>query len=181
MFAQFANGKVCYVCGKKGHIFSDCTKRESTPKREWHINKSKEVKQYHQMVEEIRTFQNTQVNSSNDSVASADTSSRPEDAFHFLHYFSGVQRATPMRDTMVLDSGSSIDLFCNETWLKNIHASNTPTSIGTNAGSLEVTKRGTLPLFVKVPYSKEAITNILSLIGVARCTPERRRRRALCF
>ena len=53
-FAQLSKGS-CYCCGQRGHPFSDCPKKATTPKSQWHINKNKEVQQYNKIVDEIVT------------------------------------------------------------------------------------------------------------------------------
>ena len=50
IFAQIGKGK-CYCCGKTNHNYADCTKRLSTPKSEWYINKNKEVQAYQQLAD----------------------------------------------------------------------------------------------------------------------------------
>ena len=69
------------------------------------------------------------------------------------------------KDIMVLDSGSSIDLFCNEKWLQDIKDLQDPHEVNTNAGGFKVKQEGELPNYGRVPLDKEAMTNILS-VGV---------------
>ena len=66
---------------------------------------------------------------------------------------------------MVLDSGSSIDLFCNEEWLQDIKDLQDPHEVNTNAGGFKVKQEGELPNYGRLPLDKEAMTNILS-VGV---------------
>ena len=63
-----------------------------------------------------------------------------------------------MEDTILLDSGSGIDLFCNADWLQDIQLKDVPIVIGTNAGSLNIDQEGTLASNGKVPFSENAVT-----------------------
>ena len=96
-------------------------------------------------MDEIVTHFNTNNNASrqtdNNSVATSETS-QTEDAWHGFHFFSGVHCEVPMEDTLLLDSSSGIDLFCNANWLSDIRLRDVPALIGTNAGSLSVNKEG---------------------------------------
>ena len=62
-FAQPGRGGCC-CCGQRGHAFSDCPKKATTSKSQWHINKNKEVQQYNKIVDEIVTHFNTNANAS---------------------------------------------------------------------------------------------------------------------
>ena len=79
--------------------------------------------------------------------------------------FSGFQKQQSYKDSMVLNSGSSIDLFCNEEWLQDIKDLQDPHEVNTNAGGFKVKQEGELPNYGRVPLDKEAMTNILS-VGV---------------
>ena len=50
-FAQLQKkAGVCHICGKPGHVMSDCKKRDSIPTAEWYVNKA--VQSHHQRAEE---------------------------------------------------------------------------------------------------------------------------------
>ena len=110
----------------------------------------------------MNTNANASRQSDNTTVSTSD-SQTTEDAWHGFHYFCGAQREVPMENTMLLDSGSGIDLFCNADWLHNIRPKATPALIGTNAGSFSVNQQGDLKAYGTVPFSSDAVTNILSL------------------
>ena len=168
-FAQIGKGK-CYCCGKSGHAFTDCPHKETTPKSKWFVNRNKEVQQYNEICKEIGTHLNTTSNASNasntadsTSTLTQSTNSQQEDPWHGLHYFSGAQREVPMEDAILLDSGSSIDLFCREDWLTDVRKRPVTANIGTNAGSLTVNEEGDLSGYGTVPHAEDAVANILSL------------------
>ena len=117
-------------------------------KDQWWINKQDTVQQCNQIVSKIKTHMNTESNTASGSVASAKvssiTSARPEDSWQCL-IFNGLQKGETMKNAIVLDSGSSIDLFCNQDWLKNKGDLKTPKNLHTNAGGLQVTKQAEPP------------------------------------
>ena len=158
-FAQFTKGK-CHCCGEKEHTFQDCPKRKQLTKDKWWINKQDGVPQYNQVISEIQNHFITEANtaSNNGAASTASTSSStnsslstPENSWiNFM--FSAVQRGISMRDTIVLDSGSSVDLFCNQEWLHNVNSNGSPLTIQTNGGGLQVAQQGHLPQYGMVPY-----------------------------
>ena len=64
---------------------------------------------------------------------------------------------------VILDSGSSIHLFCNKDWLHDIKHSTKIEHLATNAGDIQVREQGILPDLGTVPYHPSAVTNIMSL------------------
>ena len=171
-FAQMCN--TCYCCGKN-HKLPDCPDRHSMPKDKWHINKVKEAKQYQNMVQEIEKTMNEDIRSTTASDnASVGTSSLTmstntrEKKWHFFSFSQqDLQEQEDMENTMILDSGSSIDLFCNASWLQDIKVSRESIDLSTNAGPLHVNKLGTLPAYGEVPFNRNAVTNIMSLAQAA--------------
>ena len=71
-----------------------------------------------------------------------------------------------LKNTMVLDSGSSIDLMCNPDFLQDIQVTPNPCTLQTNGGQAQVVEEGTLPNYGKVPYHAEAMTNLMSLANL---------------
>eukprot|EP00934_Nitzschia_sp_Nitz4_P008987 Nitzschia sp. Nitz4//scaffold353_size16344//11151//16190//NITZ4_008865-RA/size16344-processed-gene-0.13-mRNA-1//1//CDS//3329548925//8977//frame0 len=81
--------------------------------------------------------------------------------------FSFSQPRLPIPKTWILlDSQSTVDLFCNEGLLTNIRESNTDMNIHCNAGVRKINKIGDLPGYGPVWYDPQAIANILSLRNV---------------
>ena len=37
--------KLCYCCGKKGHLSPDCNERKNIPRQEWYVNKALQAAQ----------------------------------------------------------------------------------------------------------------------------------------
>ena len=67
-----------------------------------------------------------------------------------------------MRDAILLDTCSSVDLFCKRELLQDVHETNVPLRIATNAGETVVNQRGTLPGYGSVWFDPNAMTNVFS-------------------
>jgi hypothetical protein len=70
------------------------------------------------------------------------------------------------KNWIILDNCSTTDIFCNRKILSNIRDADTTLKIHCNAGSKVIRKVGTLHNYGMVWYSKDAISNILSLAQV---------------
>ena len=68
-----------------------------------------------------------------------------------------------LKNYILLDNQSTVDIFCNKSLLHNIHNVKTDMTIETNGGTLTTNKKGYLKGHGSVWYHKDAITNILSL------------------
>jgi len=83
--------------------------------------------------------------------------------FQNKYSFAADRNDNDISNDMILDSGSSINLFCNQTWLQDVKHSNKTEHLATNAGDIQVQQQGTLPDYGTVPYHTSAVTNIMSL------------------
>ena len=71
-------------------------------------------------------------------------------------------------DWILLDNGSTLDIFHNRRLLQNIRTSATTMKIRCNAGVKRTNKIGTLPGYGDVWYDEHGIANILSLSNVIK-------------
>jgi Reverse transcriptase (RNA-dependent DNA polymerase) len=69
---------------------------------------------------------------------------------------------------ILLDSQSTVDVFCNAALLVNIHTVDHRMYIHCNAGTMWTDQQGDLPGYGRVWYCQNAIANILSLHNVSR-------------
>ena len=165
-FAQMKS--ICYCCGEH-HKLTDCTKKDTLPKDKWHINQAKEAKQYQAMVANIEATMNAGRSANgNDSSGQATVTSslnetNPSGNEASWQFFSFASVVDDLKHKLILDSGSSIDLFCNEKMLQDIVPKDDSTSLTTNAGTLTAIQEGTLADYGKVPYHPKAVANIMSL------------------
>ena len=172
-FNQVKKKGLCYCCGKT-HALADCPDKSTTPKNDWYINKlkqSKSVNAYNEIYQEIK-----EVLAPTPSVAAPAPAPTPSPTVStvtspssmgwqwFTFVGAGVQEeADDLKDTMVLDSGSSIDLMCNPNFLQDITVTTDPCTLQTNGGQVQVVEEGLLPGYGRVPYHSDAMTNLMSL------------------
>ena len=71
---------------------------------------------------------------------------------------------------MILDSGSSTDLFCTPKMLRNFQKASKTVTLGTNAGSISTSTEAELPNYGTVPYDANAIANLFSLANMSDST-----------
>ena len=68
-----------------------------------------------------------------------------------------------LRNVILLDNQSTLDLICNKKLATNIEKSNRTMTVQGNSGTLDITHRAKLKGYTSKPwFRKEAITNILS-------------------
>jgi hypothetical protein len=68
-----------------------------------------------------------------------------------------------LRKVILLDSQSTIDVFCNRKLLTNIHRSPTPIRLQSNGGTMELRYQGRVAGYhLDVWYNKHALTNIVA-------------------
>ena len=73
-----------------------------------------------------------------------------------------------MRKVILLDNELTMDLFCNDKFVTDVHQTKHPINVVSNGGTLATKKKASVDGYHRrVWYNKEAITNILSLANVA--------------
>ena len=88
-----------------------------------------------------------------------------------IHTHSYVQTNLHMYDWILLDTCSSINLFCNRSFMHNVHQVNTTLSLATNAGMMMMNLKAELPGYGTVWFDPQAMTNVLSFGNIAKQYP----------
>ncbi|MGL5934311.1 MAG: hypothetical protein ACRCZI_01660 [Cetobacterium sp.] len=163
-FAQLEGS--CYCCGKKGHKSPKCKQKDKIPKEKWAINKTTQTafnQHAGQAVEQSASSSITM------STAPAPTTTSPqasttEGQFDWMAINVGLaQLQHNMRDWILLDTGSTVNVFCNERFIKHIKDADKHLEVHTNAGSFTAKQTAKLPWHdIEVWYNPQSITNVLS-------------------
>jgi hypothetical protein len=159
-FAQAFKGR-CFICGRSDHRIADCPKK-GTPKNKWSINNPKNDK-------ESGAAEDTKA-----STLEKDAGKGGKVAWQSFQVITpGVEPAISMaqrpnfedmRDWILLDSQSSVNLFCNPKLVQNITRSRSPLYLGTNAGGTVVQHEAEVPNYQgKVWFDEKAMTNVFSM------------------
>ena len=169
-FLQAEDGKKkCYCCGSSDHILPDCPEKGRKPKEEW-VKPSywrrkyvTEHEQHHQRGNggESESESGGGLGWSGVQIKSAD------DLTGALHMFSKTGN-WELLEGILLDSGSTVDIFGNKKMVKNIQDDPKPTKVGTNGGMMAITKKATLHNYGEVGFKPDVIANILGLCNVVK-------------
>ena len=76
-----------------------------------------------------------------------------------------------MYNWILLDTCSSINLFCNQSFVHNMHRVNTMLSLTTNAGVMMTNLKAELPGYGTVWFDTQAMTNMQSFGNIAQPYP----------
>ena len=155
-FAQFERkGNICFCCGKKGHKSPQC-KGKDRPRSEWAIHKSLQTGDQQSHAQAANTTQQT-------SEATVSDLTKESNQISYTQWnFAHISESDDMRNKILLDSQSTVSLFCNPNLVSNIRETNETLILRTNAGRLRTNLKATVKNWGDVWFSTEAITNIFS-------------------
>jgi hypothetical protein len=142
-----------------GHNSPKCQLKDKIPKEDWAINKVKAQEQNTKHTKQscLNTNKLTEKkmpSSHNNSSSSYEGCS----AAHVQFY-----QAKEMKKWILLDNGSTVDLFCNPNLVTNIRTTTKTLEVSTNGGKLFTNQKAMVPNYGKVWYNPNAATNIFSL------------------
>lgn len=174
-FAQLEGA--CYCCGKKGHKSPQCKLKDKIAKPDWAINKTSEAA-FNQKTQ-ARTNPDGAVTTTTtppiQQSMAATTTGTPADKVRFdwmsLHVNLSLQDRTleGMKEWVLLDTGSTVSVFCNAKFVENIRQASETLEVHTNAGTFKSNQVADLPWHneIVVWYDPKAITNVLSFASLA--------------
>jgi hypothetical protein len=173
-FAQMEG--VCYCCGKAGHTSNKCYQKNK-PKSEWVINKTPELVRVQHLMSEQQNTPPSDEASAAPSIAAATPEPQGETSpFSWIGIqvaktssaLSGAKQEQEMKKWIMLDSESTVDLFCNPEFVTDVTTVHETLQLKTSAGVLTTNKKATVPDYGQVWYHEDAMTNIFSLASMTQ-------------
>ena len=147
----------CYCCGKKGHISPQCPEKDTRPRDKW-IKKTV----YQHLQSDAGDVQANTKSIRDDVSDWSITSEQSSFIYGTTLATMQTQENMNMRNVVILDNGSTVDLFCNPDLVENIRKSEHGMNLATNVGAKMNNTQATIPGYGDVWYDKDAIANIFS-------------------
>ena len=160
----------CYMCGTKGHLSNTCTK--NVTKGQWYMYKMK--MQDTQLTEasgdtmspiddQSLVMGTTPRTNGTNSQGTASQEAKSWEGLQVyksetIHTHSYAQTNKHMYDWILLDTCSLVNLFCNQSFVCNMHQVNTTLSLATNAGMMMTNLKAELPGYGTVWFDPQAMT-----------------------
>jgi hypothetical protein len=184
---KYWNDKECYKCQKKGHPATHCPKKlgdDDDCSTASAASSVKKLKEDIKLIKKAFTTVNTQLAQLKE--ADSDISeSEGEEVSHFqvdqaiqfaqldkkcepritdLFKQTGSSIKLDLKEVILLDSQSTMDLFCNTALVSKISKSRSNMRLNSNVGTMVVTRKATMEGYNKtVWFSTRSITNIIAL------------------
>jgi hypothetical protein len=182
--------KECYKCHKMGHPATHCGKKSNSNEdydssASATVNIIKKLQKYIKSMRKAFTTVNTQLEKLKEAESDISESEGEDEASHFqmdaalqfvqvekefepriakLFKQAGLSVNIDLREIILLDSQSTVDLFCNAALVSKTCKSTTSMRLKSNGGTMVVTRKATMPGYNKdVWFSTRAITNIIAL------------------
>lgn len=165
-FAQLEGS--CYCCGKKGHKSPQCKQKDKIPKEKWAINKTTQTA-FNQHSERAEQSANSSLTvSTAQPPAPAVQQAMTADIDWMAINIGLAQLHHDMKNSILLDTGSTVNVFCNEKFVKDIKDAPKHLEVHTNAGSFIAKQIAKLPWHdIDVWFNPNSITNVLSFAVMA--------------
>ena len=188
---EYWKDKECFKCNKKGHPSSHCPNADVDEDDKSRSSQAKSVKKLAKDLKSMKkAFTQLQQMKEADSDISDSDSSEGEshfqfedDAFQFTQVEKefepqiaklfkqthGTKIKLDLREVILLDSQSTMDLMCNPALVKKTFRSSKSMRLKSNGGTMMVTHKAKVAGYhMHVWYNKNAITNILALSNVIK-------------
>ena len=164
-FAQNSKDKICYCCGKKGHMSPECPDKNKIEKKDWYVTRAALHMQKEGTENEERdddTIASAKSNKSSKGGWTGSVSTLQVTKGRSM-FNDGQIDNTIMKNNILLDSGSTLSIFGNPDLVQDIRTSSTMLEMATNGGTTLSNKVAQVPGFGQVWYNENAIANIFGL------------------
>ncbi len=151
---QRSEGK-CHVCGSDNHWSNTCPIKETTPKNQWFIRTGIP----------LNTQGTTNTNTTEDRQIVPFRQGSSGALIHIKEGVNCTQYINELKDLIILDTGSSEDIFCNPKYGSSIKSNLQELKLHSNGGTMSTQQ--TMETISGIPgttvwYNDQAITNIHS-------------------
>jgi hypothetical protein len=182
-FAQKGKGKqdkskdewqkkaTCHNCGEIGHIRPNCPKLQenednNNDDKDSSSTKPKENSTASDNKPKKKTsFAQCRTTTASDTDTEGDNE---QTSFVNFGFCTTSSKKTDLRNMILLDNQSTVDLFCNPSLVSRIWESQDSMTVHGNGGTLTTTTKALIKNYGEVWFHKDAITNILSLKNVSK-------------
>jgi hypothetical protein len=186
---EYWKDKTCYKCEKKGHPANKCPQKSNNDDDEKSLASAassvKKPKKDFKSMKKAFTMVNTQLKKLKEADSDLSGSEDDNDQSNFqmdaaiqftqvdkdfeptianLFKQAGSSVKIDLREVILLDSHSTMDIFCNAALISKTRKSTTIMRLKSSGGTMVVTRKATMPGYNKdVWFSTRAITNIIAL------------------
>jgi hypothetical protein len=186
---EYWKDKTCYKCEKKGHPANNFPKKSNNDDDKKYVASAtssvKKLKKDFKSMKKAFTTVNTQLEKLKEADSDLSGSEDDDDQSHFqmdaalqfaqvdkefeptipnLFKQAGSSVKIYLREAILLDSQSTMDLFCNAALVSKTCKTTTIMRLKSNGGTMVVTRKATMPGYNKhFWFSTRAITNIIAL------------------
>jgi hypothetical protein len=155
----------CHECGEKGHIRPNCPKLKDTDDDDDDDAKEPTKKPPSKSILRKKSSDKKKAVAFNNNAT--DDEEDLDSASQFFNFgFCTTTSRLNLRNMILLDNQSTVDLFCNRHLVTDIHECEDSMSVMGNGGTLVTNKKATVKNYGSVWFDPAAITNILSLKNV---------------
>ena len=150
-FALNNDTKMCYCCGKKGHMSLKCPEKDKIPNEDWAICKAEQHMQAEQKKDD-------------DEAEQLDKSSKKTGWRGMQVCLMGKKKdiSSKIKDDIIHNNRSTLSIFANPEPVEGIRKSKSTLEMATNAGTRLTNQEANVPGFGTIWYDEGAIVNIFS-------------------
>jgi hypothetical protein len=151
-----AEKTTCHHCGEVGHIRPNCPALEDADDKEPDVNKSDATSK------DKKTEKKKKKTSFAQQAAETDNESEPESQFTNFGFCTATSNRINLREMMLLDNQSTVDLFCNRKLVSRVWRTEDSMTVHGNGGTLTTQYKAHIKNYGDVWFHSKALTNILS-------------------
>jgi hypothetical protein len=150
----------CHHCGEVGHIRPNCPALKDADDKEPDVDKSDATSK------DKKTEKKKKKTSFAQQAAETDNESEPESQFTNFGFCTTTSNRINLREMMLLDNQSTVDLFCNRKLVSRVWRTEDSMTVHGNGSTLTTQYKAHIKNYGDVWFHSKALTNILSLKNV---------------